>query len=381
MDTEPKKTDVSSAQKLAPIPTPPGTQWREFRIKFVPFVIFAITVYAVFAIWRQIPLNTGVRGIGEGSMSQITAPQDGFLGNLTVGPYGFVEGGQPLATVFPYDPAARLDLLQSQLQVSRLEMEPSIGERNAVNYEGLRVDLSRLQQELALAKVNLQAAEEILPRHKQLADEKNISRDAYEATLRTRNVHLAEVQTKTQAIKELEQHLKRLQSIAELGTATNSVTGQLLPQIKEQIAAAQTNLNPVPILSPISGRVTYLRQAGEFVRAGDPIMVVNVEKADRIIAYLKQPFPFEPRVGMNMEIITRAKNPQRFTTQISAVGGRVEILTNSIAFLNPGSLVDMGLPVVLPVPAAARIRPGEIVDVLWKDPAADSKEDLRALVK
>lgn len=373
MDTEPKKTDVSSAQKLAPIPTPPGTQWREFRIKFVPFVIFAITLYAVFAIWRQIPLNTGIKGIGEGTMSQLTAPADGYMANVTVGAYGEVNAGQPLATIVPFDPAARLGLLQSQLQVSRLEMEPSIGDRNAMNYEQLQVDLRQLNSELAIARANLQWATNQIPRYEQLSKEKLVSQDQLELVQRSVGIYEAEVQEKSKARAELLAQLQRLQSIAQIGM-TNSVSGQLIPQFREQISAIETNFNPIPVLSPIKGRVHYLRQTGEFVRAGDPIAVVNVDKADRIIAYLKQPFPFDPQVGMKMEIITRSKNPQRFITEISAVGGRVEILTNSIAFLNPGSLVDMGLPVVLPVPAAAKVRPGEIVDVMWhEEPATEQR--------
>ena len=67
---------------------------------------------------------------------------------------------------------------------------------------------------------------------------------------------------------------------------------------------------------------------------------------------------------MPMEVTTRTRHPKKFMTHIARIGARVEVLTNAIAFVPVGSLVDVGLPVILPVPPGAEIRPGEIVDVL-----------------
>ena len=69
---------------------------------------------------------------------------------------------------------------------------------------------------------------------------------------------------------------------------------------------------------------------------------------------------------MEAEILTRTRKRQRFVSKISEIGAQIETITNSLAFIKQGSMVDEGLPVVFPVPMDANIRPGEIVDVVLR---------------
>jgi hypothetical protein len=69
---------------------------------------------------------------------------------------------------------------------------------------------------------------------------------------------------------------------------------------------------------------------------------------------------------MEAEILTRTRKRQRFTSKISEIGAQIETITNSLAFIKQGSMVDEGLPVVFLVPMDAHIRPGEIVDVILR---------------
>ena len=351
----------------------PGTiRWREFRTKFLPPIVFLAVAGWAWHLWQYLPVN-GVRGIGDGNVSLITSPQDGYLHSEAVTPFGSVEAGQAIISITPFDPAARLDLFQSRLQIARVGMEPSIPERTAIDYEQLRVGSLRLKQELAMAKANLDLATKLLPRHEALLKERLISQDIYDATVRDRDLYRAEVEEKAKAIKEIDARLDFLRTMTDPTSATNTALATtILPELENQLLAVQTNWNPVLIQAPISGEVQFYRRAGEFVRAGEPILVVNSPRADRVIAYLKQPFPFEPVVGMAMEVTTRTKKPKRFMTHISKVGARVEILTNAIAYVPVGAVVDSGLPVILPVPPGAEVRPGEIVDVMPRDSAAPS---------
>jgi len=90
---------------------------------------------------------------------------------------------------------------------------------------------------------------------------------------------------------------------------------------------------------------------------------------------LRQPYPLDPEVGMEAEILTRTRKPQRFMSKISEIGAQIEMITNSLAFIKQGSMVDEGLPVVLAVPMDANIRPGEIVDVILRPIAFLPKPD------
>lgn len=359
--------EKAHSQSLPPIPTPPGTRWREVRIKYVPVIVFAVTAFLIWQMWQDLPSASGVRGIGEGAVSMLAAPTDGFMQQLTVEPHGRIAAGEPVLTIVPFDPAAQMDMFQTQLQISRLAMEPSIVDRNALNYEQLRVDSLQLKSALAMAKANLERAEKVLPRHEALLKERLISQDVYDLSLRDRNFYRAEVDETAKALTEIDQRLDQLQSMsAPAAPATNTAESALIPRLEEQMASVRTNWNPITLMAPISGEVNFYRQAREFVRAGEPLLTINSDRSDRIIAYLKQPMPFEPQVGMQMEVVTRNRKPVRFLTEISQVGARVEVITNAIAYLQPGAIVDAGLPLVLPVPPDVQIRPGEVVDVEWK---------------
>ena len=54
---------------------------------------------------------------------------------------------------------------------------------------------------------------------------------------------------------------------------------------------------------------------------------------------------------------------QELLSQILAVGKQFEPITNSLAMLRPGLLVDMGLPISAALPAAVKLLPGELVDM------------------
>lgn len=354
-----------SSPALPPIPTPPSTRMRELRVKYVPALVFATVLVAIWRLWGVLPPTTGIRGIGDGEVSWVTAPHDGFIEQMNVQAYQRVEAGDALLTLAPFDPRSNLDLLQSRLQLARLALEPSLADRTAIDFEQLRVDALRLKQDLAMAQANLDRAQKVLPRHEELLKEKLISRDIYDLSVRDRDFYQAEIQEKSKALAEINQRLESLQAMTE--PTADSATAGALAALREQIAGAGTNWNPIVLQAPIAGQVQLQRRLGEFVRAGEPVLVINSPRADRVVAYLRQPLPFEPEVGMPVEVFTNARQPVRFMTRIAQVGARLEPITNAIAYLQAGAVVDAGLPIVLPVPAEVSVRPGEVVQVALRN--------------
>jgi hypothetical protein len=65
-----------------------------------------------------------------------------------------------------------LDLLQVERQMARLRFQPSLAEQNAMNYEQVRVDLLRTKSEQAIAKVNLERAQNEVQRNTPLDHDK-----------------------------------------------------------------------------------------------------------------------------------------------------------------------------------------------------------------
>jgi len=350
---------------LPQIPRPISAVWREFRIQVIPFVVFVVVICLAISVWRTMPISGDIRGVGEGQRSMITSPRIGVLQRVEVQPYQWVEAGDPLVTITPFDPAAQLSLLQSDLQLTRLRLEPSIADQNALSYEQIRVDSLKLKDELAAAKGNLEWAESALKRNEPMFKEKLISQDLYENLQRERQLYRTQVMEKTTALNQIDARLAQLSVIGEsTSPGTNQNITSIIAQLDKRMALVQTNWNAITLVAPISGRVHMLaRSEGEFVRAGEPLVLIASPRSDRIVAYMRQPLAFEPQAGMKVDVQTQNRLRQRFTTTIAEVGAQMEAITNNLAFKQTGALVDMGLPIVLSVPSGANLRPGEIVNV------------------
>jgi multidrug resistance efflux pump len=359
---------VDKQAPLVRIPTPFSTIWREVRIRVIPLVTFVGVGIACYYLWGQMGRGSSVPGVGEGVRSTVASPYVGILQQVYVEPFQWVEQGQPLARIAPTDPQAKLDLLQSELQLTRIRLEPSQSDQNAMNYERLRIEWLSLKTELAMAQANLVRAESQFQMNDALIKDKLVSREIYAISLGDRNVYQAEITTKSNAIVEIESRMKQLRSLGEpQSPGTNPNTIELIARLESRLAAAETNWSPITLTAPISGMVQVIyRHSAEYVVEGEPLMTINSGRSERVIAYLRQPYPLDPEVGMEAEILTRTRKPQRFMSKISEIGAQIEMITNSLAFIKQGSMVDEGLPVVFPVPMDAHIRPGEIVDVILK---------------
>jgi multidrug resistance efflux pump len=359
--------------RLPPIPTPFANVWRELRIQVIPIVVFVLVVCGAVYVWRTLPGSSDIKGVGEGVRSVVTSPRVGILQRLEVQPYQWVKAGDPIATILPFDPNAQLDLVQLDTQLIRLQLEPSVAERSAMNYEQVRFEALKLGWELAMAKAELERAEAALKRNQGLVKENLVSQDTYELSLRDRNLFQAEVNIKTEALGKIDSRLQELQALGDPGAQrTNQVTRGIMDRLQERIAAVQTNWAPITLVSPINGQVHMIsRQENEYLVEGEPLVTIVSPRSDRIVAYLRQPFNFEPMAGMPVDVLLQNKERQRFSSQIAQVGAQMEAITNGLAYVQAGTLVDMGLPIVVAVPANVQLRPGEVVNIVLRSQRAN----------
>lgn len=361
------------------IPMSPRVLWTTIRRQFAPLVMFLVVVSLIVHQWGKVS-GGGITGLAEGIRSVVVAPQSAILKCVNVRSYQWVEAGQPIAVLQPIDPKIKLDLAQSELQAARLLAEPSLADQNALDYERLRVEELRLAEELALAKVNLQQAEAALRRNGLLRSDKLVSEDMYDLTLRDRDYYAAQVELKRSALDQVTERVVALKRLGEPGlSGTNQPLHELAVAAQQRIREAAAGWEPVTVVAPISGMVHIVnRQPGEYVVEGELLVSINSPHSDRIVAYLRQPYTVDPRPGMKVEVVTRTGNRERFESEISQVGAQVEAITNSLAFIRPGLLVDVGLPVVVAVPQDVQIRPGEAVEVIFMPPGkAANAQDLQ----
>lgn len=368
---------ISTMAALPPIPTPISQRWREFRIRVLPLICFSCLVGVIAVLWRQSGLSGYLTGVAEGVRSVVTSPQAASIEQLRIQPYQVVQAGEPIAVLLPRDPQAQLGLLQSELQIARLRFQPSVAERNVMNFEQIRVDLLQTKTELAMARVNLARAENELRRNTPLYHEKLVSEDVYDLSAKTRDMYQAEVAAKGDAVAEIERRMKELQPLGLPASAslpgTNDPVQDVLNRLEQTQRKVATNWGPFILRAPISGMVSIVhRREGEFVVDGEPLIVINSEWADRIVGYLRQPYPVDPQVGMSVRVATREYKSRNFWSEISQVGAQMETITNSLAYIRQGSLVDAGLPVVIEIPKGVKIRPGEAVDLTFRTRPADA---------
>ena len=357
---------------LPPIPTPPRLVWREFRLRVVPVIIFGALAGGVGLMWSRVNTAQTLTGVGEGVRSLVSSPQAGLLCELKVRPYQLVNQGEPIAIIQPVDPRMPLDLLRSELEVARLRFQPSVAEQNAMNYERVRGEMLRARSELAVARVNLSRSANDVQRNTHLYKQRVVSEEIYDFSVKTQEAFQAEVSEKSNTVQAIEQRLKDLRSLGDPQVAaTNAPLQQLLDRLGCTQASAASNWGPITLVAPISGMVSTLyRQPGEYVAEGELIVGVHALWSDRVVGYLRQPYPVDPEIGMTVKVTTRTQKRMQFWTSISQVGAQVEIITNALAFVRQGFLVDAGLPIIMELPDESRIRPGEIVD-LWIQTGAE----------
>lgn len=339
-------------------------------MRFVPIIVSLGALAALVFMWGNLG-GAGVPGMAEGTRSIVSASRLGYIQELLVEPFEQVEAGTPILRIQPIEPQAELDLLQAELQLVRLRLEPALADRNAFDFERIRLDLLLQQQQLALAQVNLTRAESALRRNAALRQDQLVSEDLYELALRDRDLYRSQTNEIARTITQLDRRLTELSGVGESKTpGVNPEAALLVAKLEARLRNARDEMLPITLVAPISGIVhSVLRQDGEAVVEGEPLVFINSPRADRIVAFVRQPYSFTPRIGLPVEIVTRNPPRQRFLTQVRQVGAQLEAITNSLALLAPGKLVDAGLQIVLPVPPELTIRPGEIVDVHVQGPS------------
>ncbi|MBM3838395.1 MAG: hypothetical protein FJ398_10590 [Verrucomicrobia bacterium] len=355
---------------LPRIPVPPGRRWREFRTQALPWVGFVAALAGVFAIWSDRLVAPTLRGRVEAIRADVASPQPGVLTELKVARFQKVARGEPVAVITPNDPRLRFALVQSELDVLRTRLQPQLNQqRNATDYERLRLEWLLQKVDLATAKVDLARAENELRRDEQLFQAKLISEQLYDFSLKTRDERRVEVEERTKVIADLEQSLQQLKNLGDPQTpppVADAVLSSLKAQ-EDRLHAAEAQLEPITLKAPIDGMVSAVyRQAGENVQNGELIISLNAIQPDHIVGYLRQPFPVEPALGMAVEVRMRYPKPSVHEAQVLQVGSQLEPITNSLAILRPGALMDIGLPIKISLPADLKARPGEVVDLVFR---------------
>lgn len=371
--------------KLTPIPTPPGTAWREFRIRYLPALMFAGVLGATAMIWRDYVGPSSMVGEVEMIRAVITSSQAGRVALLNAGHFQTVTAGERLVQIVVADPKileAQLNLSKARIELARVTIEPRLRkENNQINYEKLRMDWMGQRIELAIGKSQLIYYEGEFARLDRLfggstnssvvpkPDSQLASQAQYDVAKRDVDVTRAKINELTLLVNEMDSAMRIVDSNESKieGEMPNSVRAAIAVE-ERLLDLIETQLAPLMLTSPIDGMVSIIyRHQGENVMAGDPILTISQNKSDRINAFLKQPLAYQPKVDQRIEVRSRSSNRPVGQGWIVAVGGNLDpispqLLTLSLQGNRP---VELGLPIVISVPdnLKDRLFPGEVVDL------------------
>lgn len=334
---------------------------------------------AIALIWKRMARPMGFVGMVETIQTIITSPDAGLLTNIAIVPLQEVVVGDVIAEIMTTDPRtvnSRLSVLRGRMQLMEMELDPVLNrQRSALDYERLVVDCAKIKDDLATARALLEGAKSKLKRETDLLAQDITSKAAYEQALTEKNALEATVAEKEKIVALTEKSLERLSYMADTfvpGGENDPLRAALVVE-EEKMKLFQAKLKPLELHAPFDGVITMLhRRPGEQVLPGDPIATLTSRKAERIVGYLPQTFPINPKVGMKVEVATRSplsffKN--RSVCTITGVSPHLENITNVLARpVNPGVSADARVPVLgrvvsVSLPADLNLLPGQPLDI------------------
>ncbi|MDB6033000.1 MAG: hypothetical protein JWM16_3338 [Verrucomicrobiales bacterium] len=352
-------------ESLPPIPTPTGQRWREFRIRVLPIFVFIAAVITLGTLWKGYVQPGGVIGTVEAITTAVTSIADGQLIDLGVDKFDSVKKDQVIGTASRMDTeliSATLASISADLQVMRARMMMD-EKRYAQSSQELQLNLLTHKVQLVVEKVNLVQASNEFHRVSELYNQQNTLATGSEYDLaKAKNDSLqAQIRERTQLIKDMEDSLTSLKA-SEGSQGKDPVS--LAIQAKE--LEFQLAVKPLPLKAPIDGVITMVnKRVGERLLKGDIILTVSSPRTDRIVAYIRQPVNYVPTTNDTVVVRSRTQKRTVGTGQILRVGA--QLVSIDPLLLSPdGKRLEMGLPILVSLPAGMNLTPGEFVDMAIK---------------
>lgn len=309
-----------------------------------------------------------VVGRVETVQANVISTKPGALTQLNVARFQSIRAGEPVATIITIDRRfldATLAVIKAEVEVISSGLSPlDNNQRNAINYEQLRLDLMRQKVELASDRVDLQLAEAELARIEKLHEEKLVSDSEYDVAKSQRDGRVGQVTEQNRLITEIENSLKRLGPVND---AVQDSQRQLRASIavqEKKIELAEAEFSPLVLTAPIDGLVSLIhRRNGENIAAGDPIITISASHTDHIVGYLRQPLAMEPKSNMEVRIRTRGPKREIGFGRILSVGAHLQPINDVMLPPTRPEMVELGLPILVSLPKDLSVHPGEFVDL------------------
>ena len=179
--------------------------------------------------------------------------------------------------------------------------------------------------------------------------------------------------TRQVEVERLRAELKALEGApAQAGGNAASRDDQLksmrgaLAAREEELAQLDLALASLDITAPVSGTVYRVNlRPGQLARAGDVIMEISADGSNYVVGYLREEQQYiRPTPKMTVEVRPRNDPKRMVRGTVDTVGATVEPVP--ARQLRDQKVPEWGLPVRLLIPNDANLRPGEMVNLAFK---------------
>ena len=359
-------------EKRREIKVPVSRRLREFRMRFMPLLIFAGAAVAAGFLWNQAVLGPTMVGEVESIQTLVKSPDSGMITNLLVRPYELVKKGQPLAELISSDLrtiSPQLQDLRSRFAAAQLEVNAILDyDRMGYHFESMAMDTLRFRAQLGVVEAQLPIAEAAFDRAEIGWKEQVVPYNDYEAAKRSRDSLRAQVVELRKLVADAESHLAAAGK--NVAGYTNQQAGVLLKDALNNLKNTRTELDrsrvePFVFRAPIDGVVGMIyHRDGENVQPGDNIMSIHALEGTRIIAYLRQGLNETPKRGSQITVRCRSHGRPEAVAKIEDVGFHYEPITNH-SLMRPGVPFELGMPIAIGIPAKLQpiLKPGELVEL------------------
>ena len=352
------------------IPIPHAQRWLDFRVHWLPLLVFAVAVVTAAYVWQQYVFPASLVGRVEGLRADVSLPQAGVVTKLFVTRFQTVNAGDPIAEIAPVD----LKVLEASLGVIRADIEllrsgvtpATIGQRAAISYDRLKVDWLQQRAKVATTRTELALAEIELGRAERLWKGKLVSDADYDTAKTRREALKVGFDEHSRLSADLEQSLHTLLPASDTVLDTTNQFRAALAVEEQRLRLTEAQMAPRLLTAPIEGSASVISKwCGETAAAAEPIVTIGSTKSERVIGYLRQPFYLNPTTNMAVQIRTRGFHRKQGVGRILAIGDHLLPINDVLLPPTKYSVTETGLPIVVSLPPEIKkwVRPGEFVDL------------------
>ena len=355
-----------------PIPIPLARKLQFMQTKIVPLIVLSMTAIMAAMLWKEAISPAMLVGEVSTQKSNINSPVAAEVIHIHAQRLTLVKAGDVIAEVRPTDVRQSLDLLQNELNLLRIEA----GNRETRRRETM--DFERLQLDWMIEKINLSKATSAA---KSAAATLEITQGVTTPPAATGRYQQEAQLAKEAADAEV---IERQTLVATLGNRIEELRHSMDPKTQDSLETWKTeitfieerfqkiaiNQEAIQLRAPFDGMITkVLRNVGENVLAGEPLLLLTATEPKSITGYLRQPFPLEPAIGQKVQVRTHAKKNLIGNATITRVGVHFEPILNPA--LHPSPTPEVGLPIEVSLPPNIKLRPGELVSLMISPSSAN----------